>query len=181
MPLEHDVKLIYAASTGATSVFSFSHVIRRDPLSTALTIPKEVDDAEVVKISTPAWFAHVDQSYDGAWIALDSISKRDPSPDAKFLPLMARNRWAIINVWRPIKPINREPLAVCDARTVRESDLVEAILRPPRDAYANDPKGGSKPAGRHSGYMNYKTGNDEVDRAPDQKFWQLLPNARHKW
>ena len=39
-------------------------------------------------------------------------------------------RWSITNVWRPLKPVKKDPLAVCDARTVDDRDLfpVTAIL-----------------------------------------------------
>ena len=41
-----------------------------------------------------------------------------------------KTKWAIINIWRPIKPITREPLALCDRRTVDpEKDLHEVTLR----------------------------------------------------
>ncbi|CAK4002116.1 Hypothetical predicted protein [Lecanosticta acicola] len=184
-----EVEKMLKKATGATTVFIFSHIIRRDPLSKALNIPKEIDDQEIVRVAAPAWFAHVDQSYDGAWIALDSISRRDPDPSAKFLKSMARDcRWGIINVWRPIRHVTREPLAVCDASSVLESDLQEMTLRPPRDVSAaaddgDDPAADNdnavQPAGRHSAYMNY--GRKVPGQAPDQKFWVLRPNDRHRW
>ena len=33
-------------------------------------------------------------------------------------------RYQIINVWRPLKPVFRDPLAVADAKTVSDDDLV---------------------------------------------------------
>jgi hypothetical protein len=34
-------------------------------------------------------------------------------------------RWQIIGVWRPLKTVHRNPLAVCDARTTAEADFVK--------------------------------------------------------
>ena len=45
---------------------------------------------------------------------------------------MLEHRFAVINVWRPIGgPIKRSPLAVCDARSIPDGDLVETELRYP--------------------------------------------------
>ena len=58
---------------------------------------------------------------------------------------LSRTRWAIINVWRPIRPIRRDPFAMCDAKTVTEADLVqvEAVLPPQGSGtFENVSKGG---------------------------------------
>ena len=34
----------------------------------------------------------------------------------------------LFSVWRPLKPIKSWPLAICDSRTVRQSDLVTSDL-----------------------------------------------------
>jgi hypothetical protein len=70
-------------------------------------------------MTVPARYVHVDQSYNGAL----EVLRDNLRPDlAKSL---AKTRWGIINVWRPIhNPVSRDPLAVCDARSVAESDLV---------------------------------------------------------
>lgn len=33
-------------------------------------------------------------------------------------------RWQVVGIWRPLETIKRNPLALCDARSVREEDLV---------------------------------------------------------
>lgn len=51
-----------------------------------------------------------------------------------------KTRWAIINVWRPIKPISKDPLGLCDARSARDEDLMPVTSRlPPKGsgAYAS--------------------------------------------
>jgi len=44
---------------------------------------------------------------------------------------LSKSRWAIVTVWRPIRrPVKRDPLAVCDARSVDvERDLVPVVGR----------------------------------------------------
>ena len=43
---------------------------------------------------------------------------------------MLRGRFAVINVWKPIRgPVEQAPLAVCDARTIRAEDFVPTDLR----------------------------------------------------
>ncbi len=67
---------------------------------------------------TPARFIHIDQSNDGA---VEVLNDNLPPEDAERL---SKSRWSIINVWRPIRPISKDPLAVCDSRTVRDEDLI---------------------------------------------------------
>ena len=46
---------------------------------------------------------------------------------------LLKGRVQIINVWRPIKPIYKDPLAVADARSVPDSDLVgQPLIYPDR-------------------------------------------------
>ncbi|KAF7186557.1 Hydroxylase/desaturase asaB [Pseudocercospora fuligena] len=71
-----------------------------------------------------------DQSFHGAMTTLKAYL---PQEDAERL---SKSRWAIINMWRPIKPVRRDPLAVCDWQTVRtETDLLPAMLTIPRREY----------------------------------------------
>ena len=42
---------------------------------------------------------------------------------------MLRGRFAIVNLWRPIgRPVEKSPLALCDARTIAAEDIVTADL-----------------------------------------------------
>lgn len=65
----------------------------------------------------PARAAHLDHTPLGAQ---DYLREKLPYEDASRL---TRTRWAIINVWRPLKTIRRDPLAVCDGVTLRPGDL----------------------------------------------------------
>ena len=60
---------------------------------------------------------HIDQSYSAS---LSRVTHHLPEEADALL----RGRVQIINVWRPIKPVLRDPLAVADAASVPESDLV---------------------------------------------------------
>jgi hypothetical protein len=42
---------------------------------------------------------------------------------------LLRHRVAVINVWKPLRPVESAPLAVCDARTIAPEDLVATDLR----------------------------------------------------
>jgi hypothetical protein len=50
--------------------------------------------------------------------------------------VLQSSRWAIMNVWKPLKTVYRRPLALSDSRTVPDSDLIEV----PRD-YGGKPGG----------------------------------------
>jgi len=40
-------------------------------------------------------------------------------------------RWALYSIWRPLKRVRRDPLALGDARTFQESDYVPVIVKTP--------------------------------------------------
>ncbi len=107
---------------------------------------------------TPARFVHIDQSYHGAWQVL-----RDNLPPEEVARLK-KTRWSIINVWRPIKgPVIKDPLAVCDSRTVKDEDLVPIMNHlPPKGSmsYSDISKGD----GFEEFYLRYD---------PDQKWYYV--------
>ncbi|KAF2166886.1 hypothetical protein M409DRAFT_66430 [Zasmidium cellare ATCC 36951] len=141
-----EIERLMKEHTGATHAYVFSHVVRRHSREEELkALQKARNDDDMINLESPAMFAHIDQSYDGASIVLDSVIDSAVS---------------IVNAWRPLKPITREPLAVCDAATVSESDLREIILRI-RDDYNND-----RPP-------QYAVRN--------QKIWQVAANPQHRW
>lgn len=111
----------------------FSHIIRRDSREKAeaevASDPSLKDGNTSYERVTPARFIHVDFSYDGAkQILRDNF---DPEEGKN----LSQTRWGIINVWRPIKPISKDPLAVCDARTARDEDLMPVVsMLPPKSS-----------------------------------------------
>ena len=76
-------------------------------------------DDETVAAPGPTIFAHCDNSENGALTVLEANV-----PHAE-LEKRKSSRWGIMNVWRPlVRPVTREPLAILDAATCDESDLV---------------------------------------------------------
>ncbi|KAK9850939.1 hypothetical protein MYU51_011621 [Penicillium brevicompactum] len=66
----------------------------------------------------PARTAHLDHTPSGA---KKYLYEKLPQDDASRL---SQTRWAIINVWRPLKTIHRDPLGVCDGSTLEPGDLL---------------------------------------------------------
>ncbi|EMR70334.1 putative methyltransferase-like protein [Eutypa lata UCREL1] len=95
--------------TGASKIFIFDHTIRRqsaDP--TAGRDPQK---------RGPVQRVHIDQTYSAS---LSRVPHHLPAEEAAEL---LKGRVEIINVWRPISQVLRDPLAVADARSVSEDDL----------------------------------------------------------
>lgn len=101
--------------TGASRVHIFNHKVRRGPTQWHHL------GFDNLKNRGPVTKTHVDQSYAGAEIRL-----RWEFPDEA--EELLRKRYQIINVWRPIATIRKDPIAVADARSVPDGDLVEADM-----------------------------------------------------
>lgn len=107
------------------------HVCRRQSWDEFREKTQTMHDMDRTPIPTTARYIHVDYSYSGAQTRLDFYL---PSAEASQL---RKSRWAIINIWRPIlRPVTRENLSLCDARSVDDSELrpVIARFRRPGDA-----------------------------------------------
>ncbi|KAF7185436.1 Hydroxylase/desaturase asaB, partial [Pseudocercospora fuligena] len=131
-------------ATGATFVHLLGHVVRRDSYQKVLDDISKKGDNEPVNLQHPAMIAHL----------LDRL--QEPIGD-DLRKRASRSRWAIINVWKPLKTITREPLAVCDAETVSEDDLRAVKLEVPKNFMFPD---GDKIA---------------------LELWHVAPNERHRW
>ncbi|KAF9889369.1 hypothetical protein FE257_007479 [Aspergillus nanangensis] len=99
-------------ATGASRVFIFDHTIRRQ---------SKDDRTPDAQIRGPVQRVHIDQSYAAS---KDRVTYHLPE-DA---PELLKGRYQIINVWRPIKPILKNPLAVADAHSVSDEDLIPTKL-----------------------------------------------------
>ncbi|KAL1871139.1 hypothetical protein Daus18300_004884 [Diaporthe australafricana] len=101
--------------TGASRVHIFNHKVRRGPTHWHhLGLKNLANRGPVTK-------THVDQSYDGAELRL----RWELPEEADSL---VQKRYQIINIWRPIRTIQKDPIAVADARTVPDADLVAAVM-----------------------------------------------------
>jgi hypothetical protein len=92
---------------------------------------------------------HVDQSYFGAEIIL----RRSFPFLVPILLVPDGPRWCIVNLWRPLSTIYKDPLAVASAASIPESDLVEATAV----------------CAKHSSVFK------------ENKTWTILPGESHEW
>ncbi|KAI0597252.1 amino acid permease-domain-containing protein [Biscogniauxia sp. FL1348] len=100
--------------TGASKIFIFDHTIRRQP--------QDGRRPDGPPLRGPVQRVHIDQTY-GA--SLSRVPHHLPAEEASEL---LKGRVQIINVWRPIRTVERDPLAVADARSVGEAELVPVGL-----------------------------------------------------
>lgn len=109
-----EVEQVIAKLTGADRVYIFDHTQRRRVNGVADRTPGTPRQ--------PATRVHVDHT-----------AKSGPQRVRDFLGAEAdallRGRVQVINLWRPIRgPLRDAPLAVCDAQSVKSSDLVPSEL-----------------------------------------------------
>jgi hypothetical protein len=110
-----EVERLVKEASGAARVFAFDHNVRCGPKA------KRGEKG----IREPVKYAHNDYTL-----------KSGPQRVRDLLPgeadALLNNRFAVINVWRPIRgPVEEMPLAVCDARTIAPQDLVATDLKYP--------------------------------------------------
>ncbi|RHZ46492.1 putative methionine permease [Aspergillus thermomutatus] len=118
-------------ATGASKVFIFDHTIRRKP---------QDERTPAAQLRGPVQRVHIDQSYAAS---KDRVSYHLPDE----APELLKGRYQIINVWRPIRTILKDPLAVADAHSVPDDDLVPTKLIYPNrvgETYSVRPNPGFK-------------------------------------
>jgi hypothetical protein len=105
-----EAERIVAAATGADRVVVFDHTIRK-------RVPG-LEDRTQPGPRQPVARVHVDYTeLSGPQRVRDLMGAEAPS--------LLRRRFAIVNLWRPIRgPLRDAPLAVCDAGSVAAADLV---------------------------------------------------------
>jgi hypothetical protein len=108
-----EVERLVKEFTGAVNVHVFDHSVRCRPMAKR----RENGAQEPVKV------AHNDYT-----LKSGPQRVRDLLPDEA--EALLRNRFAVINVWRPISgPVQESPLAVCDAQSMVQEDFVKHTLR----------------------------------------------------
>ena len=101
-------------ATGATRVVAFDHIARNAALS-----------AKGNQIKLPASRVHNDYTAKSAPQRVRDLMGAEAEE-------LLKHRFAEINLWRPIRgPLLRSPLALCDAQTLAEENLVASDLRYP--------------------------------------------------
>jgi hypothetical protein len=100
------------AATGAARVVAFDHIIRNAAMAAI----------KGSGIKMPAKRVHNDYT---AW----SSPKRVRELMGEEAEELLRHRYAIINLWRPIRgPLLNSPLALCEAQSLEEENLVATDL-----------------------------------------------------
>ncbi len=110
-----EVEQMVKALSGASRVVIFDHTLRSG------------DEAaqERRRLREPSRVVHNDYT---EWSAPRRV--RDLLPDES--EALLRHRFAVIQMWRPIRtPIERDPLAICDSRSLAPEDLIAAERRHP--------------------------------------------------
>lgn len=136
-----EIEQLLKDATGASRVLIFDHTIRREQPG----VPNAL-------VRGPVRSVHIDQSYAAS---VERVRYHLPDEAEELL----QKRFQIINVWRPIKTVLKDPLGVADAHSVAESDLVGAALIYPQrkgETYV------VKPNPAHKWYFKYAQRPDEV-------------------
>jgi len=92
----------------------------------------------------PAPRVHIDQTPKGAQQLLDRLLPHDVAAE------VTSHRWQIINAWRPLKTIQKDPLAVADSTTVPDSDLL------PLKRIYSDEKEGENCVVKADGFLQHR-------------------------
>jgi hypothetical protein len=120
---EDEIKSVYypecervmKEATGAVRVVAFDHIVRNAAMAAL--------EGSCIKI--PAKRVHNDYT---AW----SSPKRVRDLMGDEAEELLQHRFAIINLWRPIRgPVLESPLTLCDAQSLAEEDLVASDLKYP--------------------------------------------------
>lgn len=110
-----EMQALIAAHSGARRVHIFDHTLRSG----------DADARQALKLREPVKSVHNDYT---DWSGPQRV--RDIFPD-EAQDLLGR-RFAIVQVWRPIRhPIDRDPLAIADARSLAPKDFIAAERRFP--------------------------------------------------
>ena len=109
-----EVERLVKDSTGAARVLVFDHNVRC----------RERMKQGAKNVSEPVKVAHNDYT-----LTSGPQRVRDLLPDNA--EALLKNRFAFINVWRPIsvEPVQESPLAVCDAQSMTLDDFVRHVLK----------------------------------------------------
>lgn len=102
-------------TTGCNRVHIFDYTVRAsDP-----------ELRETKQVREPAYLVHNDYTSNSGFVCL----KESLGDEAEKL---AQGRFQILNIWRPlVDPVEDYPLALCDRRSLKASDLVDTERRAP--------------------------------------------------
>jgi hypothetical protein len=147
--------------TGATKIFIFDHTIRRQAVDSRVKVNDSKDPANSPpsqSLRGPVQRVHIDQSYSAS---KDRVLHHLPDEAETLL----KGRYQIINVWRPIKTIFKDPLGVAAANSVQEDELVPIKLIYPHrvgETYSVRPAREGRTDGGHKWHYISRQAPDEV-------------------
>ncbi|PPR12059.1 MAG: hypothetical protein CFH41_00092 [Alphaproteobacteria bacterium MarineAlpha11_Bin1] len=111
----NEVEELVKEKTGATRVHVFDHTLRSG----------DENFRNEYRVREPVARVHNDYT---EWSGPNRVRDILPHEANKLL----KRRFAIVQVWRAIRqPIDSDPLAICDARTLSEQDLIVSERRYP--------------------------------------------------
>ncbi|KAG8158128.1 hypothetical protein KVR01_011889 [Diaporthe batatas] len=133
-------------ATGASYVHVYEHNSRG---------PVKPTQNKEIPMQCPCHFVHCDQSYNGAkTIALSRI------PDKAFAEKAIQVHFAVMNVWRPVRTIYKDPFACAEgASVVDDTDLAPMPIQADDLLEEGWAVGPNK---RHRWYFKYAQQPDEV-------------------
>jgi len=112
---ELEITSLLKSITGCSRVHLFDHTVRAS----------DAQLRETKNIREPAFLVHNDYTRGSGIVCL----RESLGEEAERL---LQTRFQIINVWRPlVDPVQDYPLALCDARSIRQADLVDTERRAP--------------------------------------------------
>jgi len=111
-----EVEKLVKERTGASRVLVFDHTVRSGDQATR----------EERMVREPVLSVHNDYT---KWSGPQRVRDLLPADEAEEL---LKHRFAVVQVWRAIRnPIESNPLAICDARTLADGDLIASERRYP--------------------------------------------------
>jgi hypothetical protein len=112
-----EMERLVAAATGANRVLVFDHTLRNGKNATPDAISRDENG-----VREPVKRAHNDYTVKSGPQRVRDLLNGEADE-------LLKHRFAVINVWRPIKgPVESSPLAVCDARSIAFQDWVAQDL-----------------------------------------------------
>lgn len=158
---------------GASEVMIFNHRVRNVPYSTQYGTDYNSYTGTVLR-------PHVDFAPVHAPMFIKRIR---PQTYQEY----EGRRWQVINFWRPLSTVLRDPLAVADARTVPETDQLVHVAYPgmPYETKSFLTMGGVE--GMHQWYYYPEQKPDEVlafkiyDSAPKHADARIVPHTSFRW
>ncbi|KAI4198761.1 MAG: hypothetical protein LQ350_005084 [Teloschistes chrysophthalmus] len=151
-----EVEQMVKEVTGASFVKTIHHVLRHS----------SSPDPDCLTITRPLYKVHVDSTPNrvAQTIKLALGDKADE---------LLKKRYALINIWRLLKPVFKDPLAYCDGSTVPDTEFVVRELNIPN---GQAPKENSA-VRAGEGHMWYYLYGQDVDEVTFIRCWDSNPNV----